>query len=284
MKQKCAHDNYTGDEKNEKKTCERLYFVLNQASFVTYILQVLHFKFKIVFNPVFLGVSFRWKDRSKGKKLHRAFISQDVEEVIPEWVWIDSTFRSRSDASTGGQPLEIINQTRWSENDPAGKMLSSPEAHEWFVLKMPAYDKETDSMLCEQMFNRETYLKRKATASKNVITEFIFDANYDQETVDKENQLYKPFKTYAELRVRGAILDGLRELDWVPRSYRRRQRELESAYRKLEAELGRSPTSEEAAKELSITLDEYFTWLDNLVVQHTLNFILRLTFTQKDLV
>jgi len=130
---------------------------------------------------------------------------KDAEEAVNEtalekkWVWIDSTFRSRSDASTGGQPLEIINQTRWSENDPAGKMLSSPEAHEWFVLKMPAYDKETDSMLCEQMFNRETYLKRKATASKNVITEFIFDANYDQETVDKENQLYKPFKTYAEL-------------------------------------------------------------------------------------
>jgi RNA polymerase sigma factor for flagellar operon FliA len=72
------------------------------------------------------------------------------------------------------------------------------------------------------------------------------------------------FKTYAELRIRGSILDGLRELDWVPRSYRRRQRELERAYRKLESELGRSATDEEVAAELQIGLEDYFTLLDDL--------------------
>ncbi len=72
------------------------------------------------------------------------------------------------------------------------------------------------------------------------------------------------FKTYAELRIRGAILDGLRELDWVPRSYRRRQRELERAYRKLESELGRSATDEEVATELQIGLKAFHSLLDNL--------------------
>jgi RNA polymerase sigma factor for flagellar operon FliA len=72
------------------------------------------------------------------------------------------------------------------------------------------------------------------------------------------------FKTYAELRIRGSILDGLRELDWVPRSFRRRQRELERAYRNLECRLGRSATDEEVAEELGISLDAYFEMLDSL--------------------
>jgi len=72
------------------------------------------------------------------------------------------------------------------------------------------------------------------------------------------------FKTYAERRIRGSILDGLRELDWVPRSFRRRQRELERAYRKLESELGRSVSDEEVASELGISLDDFYGLLDNL--------------------
>jgi RNA polymerase sigma factor for flagellar operon FliA len=72
------------------------------------------------------------------------------------------------------------------------------------------------------------------------------------------------FKTYAELRVRGAILDGLRELDWVPRSYRRRQRELEAAFRTLERRHGRAATDEEVAQELGLELEEYFNLLDEL--------------------
>jgi RNA polymerase sigma factor for flagellar operon FliA len=71
-------------------------------------------------------------------------------------------------------------------------------------------------------------------------------------------------KTYAELRVRGAILDGLRELDWVPRSYRRRQREVEAAFHKIEGKLGRAGTDNEVAEELNIPLDDYYSWLDNL--------------------
>lgn len=63
------------------------------------------------------------------------------------------------------------------------------------------------------------------------------------------------FRTYAELRIRGAILDSLRNLDWVPRSLRRQRRELQRAECLLEAKLGRKPTDEELAPvmELSVT-------------------------------
>lgn len=70
------------------------------------------------------------------------------------------------------------------------------------------------------------------------------------------------FKTYAEFRIRGAMLDELRSLDWVPRSVRRKATNLEHAYGKLEKKLGRPASDEETAQEMNITLDEYFKLLD----------------------
>ena len=65
------------------------------------------------------------------------------------------------------------------------------------------------------------------------------------------------FETYAITRVRGAILDELRALDWVPRSVRARAREIERAHAKLEAKLQRVPTDEEISKEIGLTVDEF---------------------------
>ena len=65
------------------------------------------------------------------------------------------------------------------------------------------------------------------------------------------------FETYAVTRIRGAILDALRSLDWVPRSVRARAREIERANTKLEAALQRVPTDEEIAAELDITVEEF---------------------------
>ncbi len=64
------------------------------------------------------------------------------------------------------------------------------------------------------------------------------------------------FRTYAELRIRGAILDSLRSLDWVPRSLRRKRRELQRAESLLEAKHGRKPTDEELASVMELTLAE----------------------------
>ena len=65
------------------------------------------------------------------------------------------------------------------------------------------------------------------------------------------------FETYASLRIRGAIIDNIRELDWVPRSLRQKGKELEKAYAGLEAELGRPPTDEETADRLGLTMKEF---------------------------
>lgn len=64
------------------------------------------------------------------------------------------------------------------------------------------------------------------------------------------------FETYAVTRIRGAILDGLRALDWVPAHVRQRVRDLQAAYARLEGQLGRPATEEEVAKEMGITLEE----------------------------
>ena len=64
------------------------------------------------------------------------------------------------------------------------------------------------------------------------------------------------FETYAISRIKGAIIDELRAIDWVPRSVRFKAREIEKAIGRLENELKRSPSDEELAKELDITLDD----------------------------
>ena len=65
------------------------------------------------------------------------------------------------------------------------------------------------------------------------------------------------FKTYAEFRIKGAILDQLRSLDWVPRSIRQKSRRLEQAYSEVEQRLGRSATENEIADSLGIQLHEF---------------------------
>lgn len=65
------------------------------------------------------------------------------------------------------------------------------------------------------------------------------------------------FETYAAQRIRGAILDGLRQADWLPRSFRRDLRRIEAAVGKLEQRLGRAPSEQELAAELGLPLAEY---------------------------
>ncbi len=68
-------------------------------------------------------------------------------------------------------------------------------------------------------------------------------------------------KTYAEYKIRGAILDSLRGLDWAPRQKRRRAKQIEAAIAAAEQKWKRSPTEEEVAAQLGIGLEEYHEWL-----------------------
>jgi len=68
-------------------------------------------------------------------------------------------------------------------------------------------------------------------------------------------------KTYAEHKIRGAILDCLRAMDWAPKNKRRRAKQIEAAINTLEQRLGRAPGEEEIAAELKVGLEEYQQWL-----------------------
>src|SRR5258707_8028835 len=72
------------------------------------------------------------------------------------------------------------------------------------------------------------------------------------------------FETYAINRIKGAIIDELRSIDWVPRSVRAKARAIERAYSKLENELRRSPDDKEVATELGVTEDELATTLGQI--------------------
>jgi RNA polymerase sigma factor FliA len=75
------------------------------------------------------------------------------------------------------------------------------------------------------------------------------------ERFDPEREI--KFETYAIPRIRGAIIDELRALDWVPRSVRARAREIERANASLEAQLGRAPSEEEMADHLGLSVGEF---------------------------
>ena len=64
------------------------------------------------------------------------------------------------------------------------------------------------------------------------------------------------FETYASLRIRGAIIDNIRKMDWVPRTLRQKNKEFEQLYGQLEFELGREPTEAEIAKKLNLSIKE----------------------------
>ncbi|MBF0359462.1 MAG: FliA/WhiG family RNA polymerase sigma factor [Oligoflexia bacterium] len=77
---------------------------------------------------------------------------------------------------------------------------------------------------------------------------------------DKKNK----FKTYAEFRIRGAILDELRNLDFVPRSIREKFKLIEKTKRALEESLERTPTDKEMAETLSMEIEDYQLILDSI--------------------
>ncbi len=71
-------------------------------------------------------------------------------------------------------------------------------------------------------------------------------------------------KTYAERKIRGAILDSLRELDWAPRTQRHKSKKIQGAIAAVEQRVQRAPAEEEIAAELDLTLEEYRGWLLDL--------------------
>jgi RNA polymerase sigma factor for flagellar operon FliA len=72
------------------------------------------------------------------------------------------------------------------------------------------------------------------------------------------------FETYASLRIRGSIIDSIREMDWVPRSLRQKSKELEKVYSEVENELGHSATDKEISQKLGITVNDLYKLLNEV--------------------
>ena len=74
------------------------------------------------------------------------------------------------------------------------------------------------------------------------------------------------FETYASLRIRGSIIDSIRELDWVPRSLRQKSKELEKVYTELENQLGHAASDKEIADKLGISTEDFSKLLNEVNV------------------
>lgn len=79
------------------------------------------------------------------------------------------------------------------------------------------------------------------------------------------------FETYASLRIRGSILDQIRKMDWIPRTVRQKQKRLDEAIKKIEAQTGRSAQEEEIAEELGVSSDELLSWQSQLKVTNLIS-------------
>ena len=79
------------------------------------------------------------------------------------------------------------------------------------------------------------------------------------------------FETYASLRIRGAILDQIRKMDWIPRTVRQRQRKIDDAIKQIEMRTGKAASDEEIAKELGLTEEELTNWQSQLMVTNVVS-------------
>ena len=87
------------------------------------------------------------------------------------------------------------------------------------------------------------------------------------DAIDKFDHLKEvKFETYASLRIRGAILDQIRKMDWIPRTIRQKQKKIETVIREIEQITGRGATEEEIARGLGISDEEYLDWQSQMKI------------------
>lgn len=92
------------------------------------------------------------------------------------------------------------------------------------------------------------------------------------DAIDKFDALKEvKFETYASLRIRGAILDQIRKMDWIPRTIRQKQKKIDLAIKEVEAREGRAASDLEVAKSLGISSDEYLEWQGQMKVTNVVS-------------
>ncbi|MCF8061410.1 MAG: FliA/WhiG family RNA polymerase sigma factor [Deltaproteobacteria bacterium] len=141
---------------------------------------------------------------------------------------------------------------RYSQASPPGAPGLSPDERERLILQYAPLVKTIAGRLGMRL---PQHVSQDDLVSAGIMG--LLDA------VDKFNEdKGVAFKSYAEFRIRGAMLDELRAMDWVPRSVRRNARRLEAAFAKVENESMRPATDEEVARELGIDMEAYYGLLE----------------------
>lgn len=79
------------------------------------------------------------------------------------------------------------------------------------------------------------------------------------------------FETYASLRIRGAILDQIRKMDWIPRTVRQKQKKIDAAIKSVEMKTGKSATDEEIVQELGISEEEFNGWQSQMKITNVVS-------------
>lgn len=92
------------------------------------------------------------------------------------------------------------------------------------------------------------------------------------DAIDKFDSMKEvKFETYASLRIRGAILDQIRKMDWIPRTIRQKQKKIEAVMKEVELTKGRAATDEEIAAGLGITDEEYLDWQSQMKITNVVS-------------
>ena len=147
-------------------------------------------------------------------------------------------------------PLRYTIETAWETFHES----QEPTARDWLVVHYASLVKFVAGRLAAGL--------PRTVDTGDLVSAGVFGLMNAIDKFDPDNGA--KFETYAIPRIRGAILDGLRALDWVPRSVRSRSRSVQDAIASLEHELGRTPTDEEIAAELKITTEELEKWLADI--------------------
>lgn len=132
-----------------------------------------------------------------------------------------------------------------------------------------AYEKNRDAEVREQLIMEYVPLVKVVAGRVNMYLGYAVE--YEDlvsygifgliDAIDKFNYMKgNKFETYASLRIRGSILDQIRKMDWIPRSVRQKQKQMETAIINIQASTGRQATDEEISAALGIDMDEYYSW------------------------
>ena len=140
--------------------------------------------------------------------------------------------------------------TLWREYKKTGSMIVKDK-----ILVEYAY-------LVKYIGNRIAINLPSSIDRNDVISSGIIGLIKAVETFDPDRGF--KFETYAGHKIRGAILDELRALDWVPRSVRQKSKDLQKVYAKLENELGRIPYDDEMCEELQVSMEEFEKMLSDV--------------------